>query len=569
MNENEALDHDVDIENQEEEPGDQQLINGPSVAASDIEEVINRFNQLPLPMKQKIMKEFFIFWNLFKKISKSSLAMGFSYTFSFEVVFVSFLLNVLNPTQQNIAADTLISTMMNTIVALGFSSMFAVGMIASKQYGALKQAEKQNLNASSIAQLHMKLSTLFRNSLLLGSTLAPFVILSFVFSKSLLVHLFHQNLEVAQLTQEFLEAYSPAALAMIFRISAEQFLFVFGHKTAAMGIGLGSFIIAALLAMWVGFGGWGLEAQGAVGVARVFVLEAFSTALLFTLYLGLHKNFREFSFFKVFQHLKGNLQQLKELLKLGSSISFFMLAELALPLVTSLFAGLLGTQAQSAWNFAMQLVFFMLIISLCFGQGCSQKLNQYLGARRYQDAYQAGKYGLITTLIWSTPLPLGIAIFPKSLTVFLGKDVDHINPILSYLMPLVAGGVIAESARNNLLQQARAYGDANGGGFVSMMGLILGMVLAALLGLGTDLGIYGIALGYTLGITIAASFLFTRWLPRIQPQAMKQQHENPAPSYSMTHRFCNFFRGEQRVLRGDQELTEKTPLFRGLGFSPT
>src|SRR5262245_28669877 len=66
------------------------------------------------------------FFSVFKRISELGIPMALSFTFSFEVFLAVLLLNYLSKTNDDVAAATLVSVLMNTICVFSMSPLFAV-----------------------------------------------------------------------------------------------------------------------------------------------------------------------------------------------------------------------------------------------------------------------------------------------------------------------------------------------------------------------------------------------------------------------------------------------------------
>lgn len=100
-------------------------------------------------------------------------------------------------------------------------------------------------------------------------------------------------------------------------------------------------------------------------------------------------------------------------------------------------------------------------------------------------------------------------------------------------MPIFAIIIIADTIRNVVLQQLRVLKDIHVSGIISVFCLLLGMLMAAVLGLKTGMGIYGVAVGYALGIVIADIGLLCRWWPRIQPDQIRISQNQPPQAFSI------------------------------------
>lgn len=83
---------------------------------------------------------------VFKRLSGLALPMAASYTFSLEMWLLVFFLIRLNSDETHAAAITPITVMINALVIIGISPLFAMSMIAGKKYGALKKVQLENNN---------------------------------------------------------------------------------------------------------------------------------------------------------------------------------------------------------------------------------------------------------------------------------------------------------------------------------------------------------------------------------------------------------------------------------------
>ncbi|STX50996.1 MATE efflux family protein [Legionella busanensis] len=510
------------------------------------------------------IEEFYSFGRVFKTISKLSIPMALSFTFSIEIFLIVILLNNLNENdnENDVAAATLISVLLNALAVIGMSPLFSMSVLASNKIGELNEAEKRGEDLISLQEKREYIASINRNGLWMSAVLTPPVMAGMFFSKPLLTNLFGQNEDVAQIAQNFLRTYSPAIAGLMVRISSEQMMFSFGRAMPAMLIGLANLGLGTGLSIWLGKGGVGVPKLGGTGIAIGFVAEAYLTALFYSLYLAKHKDFKQFEFFKIFKRYEGQFTQLRQLLKIGGSISFAVASEMSMSFAVGVFSGLIGTRAQSAITYVNQFIFLNFLGLASFGQSSSQEVSRLIGAKSYENASRMGKYSLLSTMIYTSPIPAFFAIMPSFL-IISGPNKDELTAILKYLVPAMAPGIIADAARYNLLQQLRPLGDIKGATFVSVSGLSIGIILSAVLGLKTSMGIYGVGAGNTVGVLIATGGLLHRWQSRIKPENIKKMAEapltNPTLLSSPTRSCYSFFNGlfnkykEQNLLIEDKK----------------
>lgn len=467
------------------------------------------------------------FWGTVQNILGLSLPMAFSYTFSFQMVLLIYLLSRLDEDEDNIAATTLISTFINTIILIGISPLFAMSMVAGNEIGELHDAERNNEDQTLLEEKRNHIAGINRNGLLASLIIIPPMVTSMVFSQSILQHLFNQDETVSRITQDFVRPYAIIVPAAMLRMCSEQVMFGFGKTKPAMLIALTSFVSSMSLGGLLAFGRAGLPRLGKTGVLVGCMSDAYLTALGFSLYIAKSPDFKAFKFFNVSKPFGHHTDQLKKIIRLGTSFLFSISTETLLALATSVIAGRVGTEEQEAFSNAMLFALLLLLFETAFGQSCAQEMSRKLGEKHFDAVSRVGKIGLLTTLGFAIPIPLILSINPNILMSILGENKEATQEILHYLVPIIATGCISDAVRFNLLQQLRALGDTHTASIVSAGAFSVGVSLSALLGLKTNMGISGVATGYTSGIALATAGLFYRWHSRITPDAIRKQEENP------------------------------------------
>lgn len=450
------------------------------------------------------------YWESFKTISGLSLPMALSFTFSFQVVLVVLLLNRLSQSEEETAATTLISSLIDTLVTIGIAPLFAMGIVASKMYGEVKRAEEIQEDQESIQHKKAKLAGINRNGLMISAVVTPPIMATMIYAKPLLVAL-GQDEEVAQFTQDYLRPYSLAVPAILSRFCTEQFIFSFKHAPAAMLMALPNFVIGTGLATWFGYGGFGMPALGARGVAYGYVIESYATSICFALYISQMKTFKDYPFYNFTGNWQGNSKELKKLLTLSFPIASSVISYLLVNSITALMSGLQGTNQQAAWSYIAGFSFFIYILYAAFGQGTTQELARKIGQQHFNNANTIGTLGLLTTLAYITPPTVAIAIKPELLTYIFGhSNSDEVKAILKSVAPVAAMSILSSAAALNLLLQFRSLNKAGKSSTIYISGLSAGTLLAYLLGFHTPMGLAGIATGFFWGEAFVLS-AFTPW----------------------------------------------------------
>lgn len=503
------------------------------------------------------------FFDSYKKLSGIAFPTALSFTFSFAVFASGLLIGQYNDDEDHMAAITITSTFMNTFMTLGMVPLFGIPVVANNWVGDLraykeKSAEIQNKNELEIKRT--RISAVNRSGLTIAAMTTVPTFLVLFFAQGVATNVFRQDEKVASIAQEYLSIYAFAVPAVFARMTFEQIIFALGKSRDAMYCGLTSFTIGTLISVWFGFGGFGINAMGLKGIASGFVVESYLIALMYGVYLQRKSECREFNFFNLFNVDKEIIKGVTfQILNWSIPIFFTMSTELFMDFMVGMIAGIISLQAQAALSSVMQFIFFTFILSAAFGLACQQEVGREIGAECYQKTSQLARYGLVTTLTYITPLCVLVSIWPTFLQNILNSRDDNIVGTTSILMPIMAVGIVFDAARYTMLRTLRSLADSWVPAAISFVGLAMGLSLSAALGLSTELGIYGVGVGYSVGLTFATIGLFYRWKEKTEINHVKtvnEQIENP-PTFVASMKSLLF---RQPSMRENVDCSESLPL---------
>lgn len=514
------------------------------------------------PPEESNSKDSYIpFWEVFKKLSKLSLPMAASFTFSFQVFFIVFLLQQYSESDEENAAATLVSTVMNTIGMLSMCPLMSVTYYLSAELGKLKklesdlkipypedlfeEAERMEDDEETKKEIQEKkefIASANPNSLLIAAFISVPASIILYYSRNILVQAFGQEDKVAAHAEKFLQVYAFAMPGLMARMSFQQVLFSFCKMKEVMGIGLVNLVIGGSLSISL------MPKYRAAGAAWGFVAETYLTAFSSGFLAYFDKECREFEFFK---NLARNVkkEQIKDILKIGGSIWFGFFIELALAQAVAFLSGILGEKEQSAMAYDLQVMYFVFIVLAAFSYATPQQISSELGVGRVKAANSIARHGLLSALIYVMPLPLIFAIFPKLLETMGGGASEDVSKMLKTMVPIMSLGTFVDSIRYYLLQQLRPLGDLVAPNVIATVGMATGISSAAVLGFKTPLGLDGIATGFLLGNTVAATALILRsrklWKEKMEAARQAEEAErNGHPSSKLvpvgTNRYSSF-----------------------------
>lgn len=539
---------------------------------ADIENVIIDESSDTLPVITYENSPEISYWTAFQRISKLSLQMSASYTFSMQMVFLVFALSHLDESKENLAATSLITSLLNAIAGIGASPLFSMSLVVGKEIGELRDAENKGEPEEQLQPRREHIAAALGNGLIISAATSPFMIAAMVFSKPLLTGVLNQNNAVATLTQQFVRPYAIAIPGFMLRVCADQIMFSFSRTKAAMLIGGTNFAISMSLGSVLAFGKLGTPKMGANGILIGCILDAYLTAIGFSLYLAKSPRFKQFNFFDLLKAWQPYLDQLNNMRTLSRSILFSMTTETTMYLSTNAFAGMVGVEQQAALSAIMLFSTLTFLLQLAFGQTCAQELSREIGASHFTKASVLGKTGVMTALAYIAPVPIVLSAYPTILSDILGSNNEIIKNTLHGLAPIMFTGCVLDAARFNMLQQLCVLGDAKNASYLSSGCIALGIILSATLGLKTNMGVYGVALGYTTGIALATAILFMRWKTRIEPGAMEAHKNNPVTTTNTQNCCLKFFAQPpvptNSVTDGDIEMHINPLQANNMAFTP-
>jgi MATE family multidrug resistance protein len=464
-----------------------------------------------------------------KKITGLSLPMALSYTFSFSIVALGVMAGRIGndeDDQDYLGASALISTMLTTVMLIALSSLYSISISTSNARGQLlrlkeapvpEEEEASRTQQEGIEAAEKNIARVLKNSFIMALAITPPAFFSLFYSKAILMG-FGQREDVSELAQSYLRPYAFAVPGLLLRMCEEQIMFSFEKQLPAMFLGLSSFAIGVFFADVLCFGYLSFPKLGLPGIAYGFIGEAYLTCLVFGIYLAASKTFKEFNFFNNFSFKKEDREQIKNLFTIGWPISATLSMEVTAMLVTSLLAGLLGKDELITWGVGSQFSFFALILLVALGQATCQEVSRALGKSENLNVNRLAKYGLFTNVMLILPLCILVSAYPDILKWIITNDdlSDEIMQMVKILVPIVAAGVAVDSVRYNILQVLRAMGDHVKPTVISIFNTWLGVLMAYILGFHTNLGIYGVAAGFTIGLTTGALALLPRWIAKIK-----------------------------------------------------
>ncbi len=267
--------------------------------------------------------------DIFKYFIKNAFPMMLSYTFSLQMLFLVFFLSRLNADEHDEAAITPATSMIYMANMIGISILLAMSTVAGKQLGALKVAQARHESEDSLQHRRDGIASVHHHGLAIAAIMIPIITLPLVYSGSIFRIVFKQDSIVAAKAQLITQGYAMILPGEIVRLSPEQKMFTFGRTKQAMYIALLNFAIGTTIAWTFAFGKFGAPKLEEKGLFIGNSWDAYATGIGFSLYMGLHPDFKDYPFFRP-RNVRAHLTHLRELLNIGGFILVGNLIEMIL-----------------------------------------------------------------------------------------------------------------------------------------------------------------------------------------------------------------------------------------------
>ncbi|QKF32944.1 MATE family efflux transporter [Bacillus velezensis] len=326
-----------------------------------------------------------------------------------------------------------------------------------------------------------------------------------------LLHVMGLSNELMPDAKVFLQVVGGLSFIQALIMTFSAILKSYGHTKDTMFVTIGMNILNIAGNFLVIFGPLGLPVLGVVGVAmstsfaRIIGLIAMIVIVKKRIGLGL-------TWQKIFHVHK---EHLRKLLKIGIPSAGEQLSYNISQMVVTYFIAIMGAQALTTKVYTQNITMFILLFGTAISQGTQILIGRYIGAKRFDDAYDR----CMKSLYWA----LGIAALTSVIMTLFSKQLIGIftsSPdIIATASMLIAMTIILEPGRSFnviIINSLRAAGDAKFPVYMAMISMWgIGLPLAYLFGIHFGLGLMGIWISFIADEWVRGILMYRRWRSRI------------------------------------------------------
>ena len=350
-------------------------------------------------------------------------------------------------------------------------------------------------------------SSILYNGMLVN-VISSILLVSFVILTKHLLSYLGQDEEVLFHTYSYLDIICISLIPLILFQTFKQFIEGLGFTKPSMYISVISNVINVVLNAVLIFGLFGFPRLEIIGAAYATLI---SRVIMFLLILIYCLNDRRFSKYILRTKFLVNLNHIKDIFRIGFASGLQYIFEVGAFSVATVMTGSIGAIHLAAHQIALNLASISYMIASGIGSASMISLSYYDGKRNFEDMRRSGFASFLLVFILMIVSALVFIIFRNYLPVLYVDDSSVIN-IASTLLIIAGLFQISDGIQAVGLGILRGIRDIKKPTIVTFISYwIISIPLSYFLGIEYGFGVYGIWIGLSVGLTLAAIFHVTRF----------------------------------------------------------
>ena len=342
----------------------------------------------------------------------------------------------------------------------------------------------------------------------LVNVISSILLVSFVILTKHLLSYLGQDEEVLFHTYSYLDIICISLIPLILFQTFKQFIEGLGFTKPSMYISVISNVINVVLNAVLIFGLFGFPRLEIIGAAYATLISRVTMFLLILIYC---LNDRRFSKYILKTKFLVNLNHIKDIFRIGFASGLQYIFEVGAFSVATVMTGSIGAIHLAAHQIALNLASISYMIASGIGSASMISLSYYDGKRNFEDMRRSGFASFLLVFILMIVSALVFIMFRNYLPVLYVDDSSVIN-IASTLLIIAGLFQISDGIQAVGLGILRGIRDIKKPTIITFISYwIISIPLSYFLGIEYGYGVYGIWIGLSVGLTLAAIFHVTRF----------------------------------------------------------
>lgn len=351
-------------------------------------------------------------------------------------------------------------------------------------------------------------SDLLKHGIVINTVLGILLFL-LLFLLSPVLNFFNQKQEVVDLAIPFLNVMMLGMIPLCIFSGFKQFTEGLSFTRIAMLITIGSNLLNILLNYLMIFGHWGFPKMGLMGSCWASFIARVVMAVSMLAYVYYNKPFRKYRPGFSFKNLSGKLT--KKILNIGVPSGLQWVFEVGAFAFAVIMIGWINPKAQAAHQVALSLAATTYMMASGLSAAASVRVGNQAGLHDREGVRRAGFSAFIMVLAFMGICALCFVLFRNTLPALFTTDPEVI-PIASSLLVIAAFFQLSDGVQVVGLGALRGVKDVKLPTIITLIAYwAIGLPMSYVFGFKMNLGVQGVWYGLSLGLTIAAVFLFLRF----------------------------------------------------------
>jgi MATE family multidrug resistance protein len=395
-----------------------------------------------------------------------------------------------------LSASALMLVIQSAIVTTLSGILFATGV-----YAGISQGKNTPQNVGKY----------FRQSIILAVTLGLFGMIVMLLAKYYLSWV-HQPLRLIVIAEQFFKGYFLTIPAILILTCETQIALSAGKSQIILAVTCFNTAINIMLAFILIFGIGPIPSFKAFGYGLANTISSWFTLVAFTFYIFKHKSFQKFQLFRCDFSDPEKIR--RQLFKTGLPIGIELgIEQITLAGITFLI-GFFGLSALGAHQTVMQYVCLFTVIIYSASHAASVIVGQFTGAQSFHHAKRFGNMSILVVSLFALVGFLIFAVFSNILPAIFFNTKNHLIMLqlakqIFYMQGLT---LIFDAFRHAPAGALRGYTETITAMYTSLACTVISLLLAAIGILWFSFPIAFIFISRIVGLIIASSFLYRRWL---------------------------------------------------------
>jgi MATE family multidrug resistance protein len=351
-------------------------------------------------------------------------------------------------------------------------------------------------------------AALLKHSIIINAAMGTLLFLLLV-AVSPVLRLFNQKQEVVDLAIPFLNVMMLGMIPLSIFAGFKQFAEGLSYTRVAMLITIGANLLNILLNYLMIFGHCGFSEMGLMGSCWASFISRVVMALTMFLYVYYNKHFKVY--WQGFNFRNISFKLIKAILGLGVPSGLQWVFEVGAFSFAIIMIGWINPVTQAAHQVALSIASVTYMMASGLSAAASVRVGNQLGLKDTRGVRVAGFSAFILVLILMGFNAICFIVFRNVFPVFFNQDMNVIE-IATTLLVIAAFFQLSDGVQVVGLGVLRGMKDVKIPTLITLIAYWgIGLPMSYIFAFKLNLGVQGVWYGLSLGLTLAAIFLFGRF----------------------------------------------------------